>query len=88
MILGDPDEALHEYGVQLTVWEDLPCADAIIAAVSHDGYKSKSVEDFATKMITNACFIDVKAAFDQATFEKSQVYRLATLVIGSHFCNS
>lgn len=75
---GDPDEALHEYGVQLTAWEDLPCADAIIAAVSHDGYKSKSVEDFATKMITNACFIDVKAAFDQAAFEKAgfTVWRL------------
>ena len=32
---GDADEAMHEYGVRLFAWDDLPRADAIVAAVSH-----------------------------------------------------
>lgn len=28
-------EALHEYGVELISWEDLPIADAIVMAVMH-----------------------------------------------------
>ena len=29
------DEAIHEYGVTLTPWAELPRADAIVAAVAH-----------------------------------------------------
>lgn len=37
--LAYPDEARHEYGIELTGTEDLKPADAIILAVAHDQYK-------------------------------------------------
>jgi len=36
---ADPEEAMHEYGVRLTAWDDLPRADAIVAAVSHKPFR-------------------------------------------------
>src|SRR5580765_1397805 len=32
---ADPDEAMHEYGIKLCSWENLPAADALILAVAH-----------------------------------------------------
>jgi UDP-N-acetyl-D-glucosamine/UDP-N-acetyl-D-galactosamine dehydrogenase len=75
---ANPEEALHEYGVKLVAWDDLPRADAIVAAVSHRELISLSVEDFQRKLIKGGCFIDVKACFDQTAFEKAgiRVWRL------------
>src|SRR5690606_41191013 len=33
--VADPTEAMHEYGVELTAWGDLPKAGAAVAAVGH-----------------------------------------------------
>ena len=62
---ADPEEAMHEYGVKLEAFDDLPRADAVVAAVAHREYKSLSIEDLSKKMIKGGAFIDVKAAFDQ-----------------------
>ena len=67
---ADPEEALHEYGVRLFSWGDLPRADAVVAAVSHQQLVALSVEDIQRKLIKGGCFIDVKAAFDQAALEQ------------------
>jgi UDP-N-acetyl-D-galactosamine dehydrogenase len=67
---ADPEEAMHEYGVRLFAWDELPRADAVVAAVSHQQLVSLSVEDIQRKMIKGGCFIDVKAAFDQAALEQ------------------
>ena len=68
MFVTDPqaksDEAMHEYGVPLLAWEDLPRADAIVAAVAHKEYAALSVEDFGKKLVKGGAFIDVKAAYD------------------------
>src|SRR5262249_11694387 len=66
---GDAAEALHEYGVQLTKWEDLPRAEAIIAAVAHRQFRQLAVEDICRKVVKSGCFIDVKACFDTAGLE-------------------
>ncbi len=58
------DEAMHEYGVPLLPWEDLPRADAIVAAVAHREYAALTVDDFGKKLVKGGAFIDVKAAFD------------------------
>ena len=63
---ADPDEAMHEYGVRLLAWEDLPRADAIVAAVAHRKFLELGVEDFTRKLIKGGAFIDVKAMFDAA----------------------
>ncbi|MET3132114.1 UDP-N-acetyl-D-galactosamine dehydrogenase [Oxalobacteraceae bacterium GrIS 1.11] len=62
---ADSEEAMHEYGVRLFSWDELPRADAIVAAVSHQQLLDLPVEDFQQKLVKGGCFIDVKACFDQ-----------------------
>ena len=75
---AEAEEAMHEYGVRLVSWKDLPRADAIVAAVSHREYKALGVADIATKLAKGGAFIDVKAAFDQKALEGAgfRVWRL------------
>lgn len=77
-LYADPGEALQEYGVRLLSWDDMPRADAIVAAVSHDHFTSLSVEDFQKKLIKGGCFMDVKSAFNAAALEQAgiKVWRL------------
>jgi len=56
---------VHEYGVPLTPWADLPRADAIVAAVAHREFKALGIEDIGQKLVQGGAFIDVKAMFDQ-----------------------
>jgi UDP-N-acetyl-D-galactosamine dehydrogenase len=59
-----PEDAFHEYGVRLLSWDELPRADAIVAAVAHTEYAALTMEDFGKKLVKGGAFIDVKAAFD------------------------
>ncbi len=68
---ADAEEAMHEYGVRLFAWDELPRADAVVAAVSHQQLVSLSVEDIQKKMIKGGCFIDVKAVFDRQALEQA-----------------
>ena len=61
---AEAPEALHEYGVRLLPFEQLPRADAVVAAVSHREYAELSVADIGRKLVPGGAFIDVKAAFD------------------------
>jgi UDP-N-acetyl-D-galactosamine dehydrogenase len=72
---ADPAEALHEYGVKLVSWQELPRADAIVAAVAHREYAELSVEEMGKKLVKGGAFIDVKAAFDAGAL-KAAAYRL------------
>ena len=76
--VADPKDALHEYGLKLEPWEDLPRADAIIAAVSHREFLAKPFADFQPKVVEKGCFIDVKSQFDQTALcaEGLNVWRL------------
>lgn len=75
---ADAEEAMHEYGVRIFSWEELPRADAIVAAVSHHHFSSLSAEDFGQKLIKGGCFVDVKAAFNTADLKAAgiKVWRL------------
>jgi UDP-N-acetyl-D-galactosamine dehydrogenase len=72
------EEAVHEYGVALTPWAELPQADAIVAAVAHREYGALSVADFGGKLVPGGAFIDVKAAFDAVALRAAgfRVWRL------------
>lgn len=72
---ADALEAMHEYGVSLLRWSELPRADAIVAAVAHSEYAGLTVEDFGKKLVKGGAFIDVKAAFDRSAIEAAG-YRL------------
>ncbi len=62
--VADQAEALAEYGVMLTRWEDLPAADAVVVAVAHQGFLSLPLRDYLAIAKKKACFIDVKSQFD------------------------
>ncbi len=73
-----PEEALEEYGIKLIAWDDLPQADAIVAAVSHKAFLEQPASVFASKIKKNGCFIDVKSAFDASEIKANglSVWRL------------
>ena len=64
---------MHEYGVHLFAWDDLPRADAIVAAVAHKEYLALSTEDLSRRMVKGGCFIDVKAMFDETGLKKAGI---------------
>ena len=69
-----PEEAQHEYGVELVGWDQLPVADAIVAAVSHTEFLNKDPAAFSGKLKKNGgCFIDVKSAFDASALRKAGI---------------
>ncbi len=57
------EEARHEYGIELVAWDDLPLADAIVAAVPHHVFLDKEPAAYLRKLKRPGCFIDVKAKF-------------------------
>jgi len=76
--LAAPDEALHEYGVRLARWEDLPAADALILAVSHRSFLQVPQGQMASKIVKGGCLIDVKAVLDADAWRREglSVWRL------------
>jgi len=62
--IADPAECEHEYGVQLTEWEALPKAGAIVAAVSHKEYAAMGLTVLASKLVRGGVFADVKCSHD------------------------
>ena len=62
--LADPKQAQLEYGVKLRDWDQLPNnADAIVAAVSHDGYTNQPVANLLAPLKSKGVFIDIKASY-------------------------
>ena len=60
----DQHEAMHEYGITLETWEQLPAANAIVVAVSHQEFADKSLAEYQAKLSAKGVLIDVKAIFD------------------------
>jgi len=57
-------EAVHEYGVELTPWEQLPRAHAVIMAVAHREFNARPIDDYLAKLETGGLFVDVKCQVD------------------------
>jgi UDP-N-acetyl-D-galactosamine dehydrogenase len=62
--LADAEEAEREYGLRLTDWDDLPKAAAIVAAVSHQVFSQRSLEDLVAKLAPGGVYVDVKGRAD------------------------
>ncbi|UUX35145.1 nucleotide sugar dehydrogenase [Fundicoccus culcitae] len=71
--VADAKEAKHEYGLDFVAMDDIRDMDAVIVAVSHDEYKTLTVEDFDTLYADNGpkVLIDVKSMYERADFENS-----------------
>ena len=65
--IAEAPEAMHEYGIELGPWNELPAAvDAIVAAVSHRQYLAMPVADILGKLKAGGLFVDVKSAYEPA----------------------
>lgn len=76
--VADPDEARHEYGVELRSWGELPRVDAMVVAVAHNEFLVRSLQEYLDKMSESCCFIDVKSKFDAPSLSSGgvKVWRL------------
>ncbi|HWZ48638.1 MAG TPA: nucleotide sugar dehydrogenase [Herbaspirillum sp.] len=71
-------DAKHEYNIALKSWDDLPRADAIVAAVSHKELLTRPLTDIRSKLNDRGCFVDVKSHFDHIGLREAgyNVWRL------------
>ena len=62
--VADPEEARHEYDVELVSWEALPVSNAIVAAVAHREFRARPVADSIAKLSAGGIYVDVKCQAD------------------------
>ena len=61
---AEPEQALHEYGITLSEWGQLPQnADTIVAAVSHAEYTTQPIANLLALLKPGGVFIDIKSAY-------------------------
>ena len=75
---ADADETMHEYGIKLKSWEELPAADALILAVAHKDFLTIPTARYIEKIVRKGCLIQVKPALDPEVFRREgiRVWRL------------
>ena len=59
-------DALREYGIDLTEFDALPQADALVLAVAHREFRELAFERYRALLRPAACVIDVKSVLDPA----------------------
>jgi len=76
--LADAGEARHEYGVELSDWERLPKAHAVVLAVAHAQFRALQAGDFRNLMSDRSVLIDVKSIADRNAFAGTgiEIWRL------------
>ena len=77
--IADPKQALCEYGLTLTNWDQLPHnVDAMVAAVSHKYYTNQPVDNLLGPLKTGGVFIDIKSSYspEVITAMGANVWRL------------
>jgi UDP-N-acetyl-D-galactosamine dehydrogenase len=62
--VAEPAEAKHEYDLELTPWDRLPRASAIVAAVAHRQYREMPLESQLAKLVPGGLYVDVKCQTD------------------------
>jgi UDP-N-acetyl-D-galactosamine dehydrogenase len=75
---ADADDTLHEYGIRLSSWDELPAADCTILAVAHKAFLAKSPAEILAKIVRQGCLVQVKPAFEPEPFKREgvRVWRL------------
>jgi UDP-N-acetyl-D-glucosamine/UDP-N-acetyl-D-galactosamine dehydrogenase len=66
--LAEADEAMHEYGVRLKTWAELPRAAAIVAAVAHQELLDRPLDAMLDKLESGGLYVDVKARADAKAY--------------------
>ncbi len=75
---ADSVEAAHEYGVNLCPFAELKPAAAVVAAVSHEQFRSWDAGELMRLMGDNPVLIDVKGIYDQKAMRAAgiRIWRL------------
>ena len=73
--IANSGEANQEYGLKLSELCNLPKADAVIVAVSHDYYLAKPIVELDEILKEGGVFVDVKSVFPGAAI-RSRGFRL------------
>ncbi len=77
--IADPAQAMHEYGINLVPWEQLPQqVGALVVAVAHRAYQEKGCDEFLRILKPNGVLVDIKSIFDPANIRAAghPVWRL------------
>ena len=74
--IAEPEEAVAEYGIHLSEWDDLRGIDGIIVAVAHRGYADMGLQKLLKPLRSQreGVVIDVKCLLDQAKLPKTLKY--------------
>lgn len=59
--IADKKEALDEYKIKLSSWENLGKVDAVVIAVCHKKYIDLKISDYKNILSNKGCIIDVKS---------------------------
>ncbi|GFO66538.1 UDP-N-acetyl-D-galactosamine dehydrogenase [Geomonas limicola] len=69
--LADPQEARHEYGVDLVPLDKLKPAVAVVAAVAHRQYRELGTTELFALMNHNPVLVDVKGIYPRAVLQEA-----------------
>ena len=70
--VADPAQALHEYGIKLTPIDEVGVVDALVLAVSHDAYKTISLQQYKAMCTPSSpVLVDVKSCLNAQEAEKA-----------------
>jgi UDP-N-acetyl-D-glucosamine/UDP-N-acetyl-D-galactosamine dehydrogenase len=61
--LASNSEAINEYKIALSDWNEFHDLDVIVLAVSHQYYLDLDLEDISSRLTKNGIFIDVKSVY-------------------------
>lgn len=59
--MADDIEAVDEYGINLTKWDDLPKVDLLVVAVGHNQYREMAIDRLLANLNPGGVVLDVKS---------------------------
>jgi UDP-N-acetyl-D-galactosamine dehydrogenase len=71
--IASSKETHHEYGIELSPWEELRALDALVVAVAHDEYIEQGDKLF-TPLRDGGIVVDVKSLFEPSKIDKRLRY--------------
>jgi UDP-N-acetyl-D-galactosamine dehydrogenase len=71
---ADAAEAVHEYGIKMTKWEDIRNLDGLIVAVGHKAYQDMGQEKVLSLVRHGGVVIDAKSILDPGQLDRGLTY--------------
>ena len=72
--MADPQDTLHEYGLELQPISALVELDALILAVNHAAFLEPGAQALIRRLNPRAVFIDIKSCFEPGAFPQQVTY--------------